>query len=421
MGECIMLRGVITALKEARLAESMDFNRLPLVEDDLLPREIILLLAYRRLPAIESMGSALHKALEKFPHLTGRIVNDAEKGGMPLIAPSFGKALTLEHASSSEPLGLVDLEGLSPEEHRTLFVPGSVDFLEGPLLAIRRIDFTKTEMGVLCLRVSHMAVDGAGLAMFLWEAARHLKGGDGLVPRHDRGWQRGEDDGTDWPSPLAVPFGYREGVAQPSDGTDDGETLWFSVEAEDVRRVLADHQGDTQRCLAAWICGELAQMDRRLKHVAVWCNTRGRGGVPWEFTGNAGCYEHLPLEGGRQVLERELRLLASRSGLQAARKRHRDILALRRDGREIGWDGPKDELLELNLVSPPASSADFGTGSPEIALLLERNSTGIRILPTAGGGGHLVEATLKRGLARGLYERALSLGLAPRLWGKELP
>ena len=78
-------------------------------------------------------------------------------------------------------------------------------------------------------------------------------------------------------------------------------------------------------------------------------------------------------------------------------------------------------MLELNLVSPPASSADFGTGAPHLALLLERNSTGIRILPTAGGRGHLVEATLESGMACGLYERAMSLGLAPKIWGSVSP
>lgn len=411
---------MITGLKKASITRSMDFDRLPLVEDDLLPREIVLLLAYRRLPPIARMLAAFRKGLERFPHLTGRIMNDP-RGGMPTIAPSLGKAVTLEHANSEEPLGLADLEGFSAEEHRSLFVSEAVNSREGPLLTMRQVNFTRTEMGVLCLKVSHMAVDGAGLAMFLWEAARHLKGGETLLPRHDRGWQRGEDDSTHWPSPTTLPYRYREGLTQGSRNSNDEQTLWFSVETEDVRRVLADRHGDPQRCLAAWACGEVAQMDSCLKHVAVWCNTRGRDGVPREFTGNAGCYEHLPVEGGRHGLERELRWLASRQGLQAARKRHREILALRRDGREIWWDGPKDELLELNLVSPPASSADFGTGPPHFALLLERNSTGIRILPTAGGRGHLVEATLKPGLARGLYERALSLGLAPKFWGKESP
>ena len=420
MGDYIMLQGMITAFKEARIVGSMDFDRLPLVEDDLLPREIVLLLAYSSLPPIKSMALALRKGLERFPHLTGRIVNDPAEG-LPVIVPSIGKAVTLEYANSAMKLGLADLEGFSAKQHREHFVPGAADFSEGPLLAMRQVEFNNTGMGVLCLRVSHMAVDGAGLAMFLWESARQLKCGEALTPRHDRGWQRGEDDVDNWPPPLAVPPGYREGVARAFEGSNNVQTLWFSVEAEDVRRLLADHQGDTQRCLAAWVCAELAQMDGRLKRVAVWCNTRGRGGVPREFTGNAGCYEHLPLEGSRQALERELGLLASRSGLQAVRKRHSDILALRREGREVWWDGPKDEVLELNLVSPPASSADFGTGAPHLALLLERNSTGIRILPTAGGRGHLVEATLESGMACGLYERAMSLGLAPKIWGSVSP
>jgi hypothetical protein len=117
-------------------------------------------------------------------------------------------------------------------------------------------------------------------------------------------------------------------------------------------------------------------------------------------------------------LAENIRWLGTREGLAAIRKTYQTITAQREAGREIWWDGPHDDLLQLNLLTPPRKVADFGGGPPLLTLLLTRNSSGLRITPTVCGGFILVEATLPEGVADELVVRCRKRCLAPMLWGR---
>jgi hypothetical protein len=121
--------------------------------------------------------------------------------------------------------------------------------------------------------------------------------------------------------------------------------------------------------------------------------------------------------GDDAALAAGIQSLATRAELARARRMHQEILCLRAAGRDVWWDGPRADVLELNLLAPPVEVADFGGGRPAFALLLSRNSNGLRVFPGVCGRRFVVEATLPPGVAAALVEACAKRGLAPEVWG----
>lgn len=387
--------------------------------DDLLPADILMLLVYRKVPVGVDVAGALAAGIRCFPHLTGQIAGRIGEERSLSIVPAPAGAVEMEMVTSADALEPQDLQRFSLDEHFSRFAPSPG---AGALLAVRRVDFPRTGLSALCLRVSHMVVDGTGLGLFLAHATAAARGIAAPPVVHDRASLLN-------PGPAAgagqVPEGHIEcplarapGFARP-DALAAGCPWWFTVPLAAVSNAFGGG-ADVSRLrnrFAAWLCGEIGRLDSGIRRLAIWCNARGRGGVPPTFTGNAGCYLHRNLTGDDAALASEIQGIASREGLVRARQVHQEIIRLRAAGRDVWWDGPHDDLLQLNLLSPPVAVADFGGGRPVFALLLSRNSSGLRIFPTVCGTRLLVEATLPEGMAAALAEACAKRRLAPQRWG----
>lgn len=217
-----------------------------------------------------------------------------------------------------------------------------------------------------------------------------------------------------------TPAGYRElgtcaaGWQWPSDPWTAGEALYFMIPANAARNVTKTNGSllETRLALSAWLCAKLSGISPSLSMVAVWCDPRGGGLVPRHFTGNAGYYHTLPLRGKPlPELMADLKRLAGRAGLQRTAELHRRIKSAEADGRMVVWNGPREDLLQLNLL-PRAVEAGPG-GPPDFSRLLSRNSSGLRVAFAPGGAEFLIEASLPPGCAMALVEQAHRQGLAP--------
>ena len=137
--------------------------------------------------------------------------------------------------------------------------------------------------------------------------------------------------------------------------------------------------------------------------------------LPRNFTGNAGCYHALPLSGKPpHEITACLKQLAGRRGLLRTTETYRRIKHAEQNGRMVVWDGPRDDILQLNLLPRAAADAEFG-GAPDFSMLLSRNSSGLRISVTPDGAGFLIEASLAHGWGGGLVEAAGSFGFHPKV------
>jgi hypothetical protein len=318
---------------------------------------------------------------------------------MRIVPSGVGFALgTMELQGA---MGMRDLEEMPLAGQSAAFIP---EGRAGSLFAARLTRFR--DLSVLGMRVSHAAVDGTGLALFINEctAARRNVATPALF--HDRRHALGTDlDGED-----KAPHGYRE--AEGAIGEDllarSSPTL-FAIPSENVRRHFhATTLLDARLRLGAWLCTSL---ESHFTEVALWCDPRGLNGIPATYTGNLGCYLHFPNRADE--LTQQLKATATRAGFQRIADTHRRIKLAESRGHPLVWAGG---ALQLNLVPHAVAGTDFGIGLPGYAILLSRNSSGLRISLTPDTSRFLIEACLPDGLGEVLLEKCDVAGLGPSQW-----
>lgn len=373
------------------LPATTDFAPLDLSVDDRLPTDIELVMGYVGGITPEVCAAALQRGLRAFPHLTGKVE------GMRIVPSEDGFAL--ETVDMPEALRIRDLEEIPLAEQSAVFIPeGRAD----SLFAARLARFPGTDLTVLGMRVSHAAVDGTGLALFIMHGTAALRG-VGMPPLfHERRHGFGGDlEGADEP-----PCGYHESGSAMEDVISD-PTL-FVIPAENVRRYFeATSLLDARLRLGAWLCGAL---EPHFSEVALWCDPRGLNGIPSTYTGNLGCYLHFP---NHADLTNQLKATATREGFRRIADTHRRIKLAESRGRPLVWEGG---ALQLNLVPYVVEGTDFGTGLPGYAILLSRNSSGLRISLTPDTSRFLIEACLPDRLGDELLEKCRAAGLEPSPW-----
>jgi hypothetical protein len=386
------------------------FPALALSLDDRLETDLELVLGYRHRIDPPVLERAVKAGLGAFPHLTGRLVRDGDDGQWWIVPAS--DPTDIELVDHGGPAVIADLHGMSVSELALRFLPAN----SSRLFALR---WTRCAGGdVIGLRVSHAAVDGTGLGRFARCCAAGARGQAPPKVNHDRReilTTSGDDTGD-------TPPGYRDMGRRsadwqwPSDPWAADEPMIFAIPAAAVRRVM-DADGsllDQRLALAGWLCQRLAEIAPQMNEIAVWCDPRGGGLLPRHFTGNAGCYLALPL-GGQSPLEitAGLKHLAGRRGLLRTTETYRRIKCAEAAGRMVVWDGPRETILQLNLLPRAVADADFG-GAPDFSMLLSRNSSGLRISITPDGVGFLIEASLAQGWGKALVEEARTSGLDPK-------
>ena len=388
---------------ETRLLPSHDFAGLSLSVDDRLPTDIQLVLAYRHGLSADACMDALERGLRSFPHLTGKA-----DGKFPerIVPSGHGSVLEVVETQAMEIDGL---EALPLEEHAALFMPEHF----GSLFQARLTRMPDSGLSVLGLRVSHMAVDGSGLACFIMHCTAALRGVEAPAVFHERRHGFGEWlDGA-----RETPPRYREGSAA-ADVEARATPVVFAIRVENARRHFkASSILDARLRMGAWLCSMAVKRHPAFNEVALWCDPRGTSGIPASYTGNAGCYLHFPLRGrSADDISQDLRKMTTRAGFQRIAHTYQQIKRAEAEGRPLFWDGPGNDILQLNLVPHAVAGTDFGHGLPDFALLLSRNSSGLRISLTPDASRFLIEACLPDGVGESLAESCRKASLKPSIW-----
>jgi hypothetical protein len=230
---------------------------------------------------------------------------------------------------------------------------------------------------------------------------------------HERRHGFGECLDGAWESPQR----YREGFAA-ADAEAQTTPVVFAMQADTVRRHFnASSILDARLRLGAWLCAMVSARHPVFAEVGLWCDPRGTNGIPASYTGNAGCYLHFPLrDRTADDLTHDLRKMTTRAGFQRIADAYRQIKRAEAEGRPLVWDGPGNDILQLNLVPHAVAGTDFGHGLPAFALLLSRNSSGLRISLTPDASRFLIEACLPDGVGDFLTESCRAAGLQPSIW-----
>jgi hypothetical protein len=372
-----------------------DFDPLGLSVDDLLPADIELVMGYRGGIEAELCAAALERGLRAFPHLRGKLE------GMRIV-PSEDR-FVLETLDLPGAMGIRDLEEMPLAGQSAAYIPNG---RAEALFAARLTRFPETNLSVLGMRVSHAAVDGTGLALFIHHCTAEPRGVGTPPLFHERRYGFGADlDGAD-----EAPHGYgASGGMTQEDSLAGSAPILFAVPADNVRlRFQATSLLDLRLKLGAWLC---AALESRFPEVALWCDPRGLNGIPATYTGNVGCYLHFTNRA--DDLTKQLKATATRAGFQRIADTHRRLKLAEMRGRPLSWIGG---ALQLNLVPYAVAGTDFGTGLPGYAILLSRNSSGLRISLTPDASRFLIEACLPDGLGEVLLGKCHEEGLEPTPW-----
>lgn len=404
-----------------------DFPPLGLCLDDVLPVSMVLLLGYARRLDPVALRAALQTALKAFPHLGARLHLNLQPLEALLVPGE--REIQIEWVRAGQPglAGIHALESLDQETLSARFAPSAADSartpmqaLQAPLLQLRLTWLPDCDACVLGVMVSHMALDGVGLALFLNHLTAAMRGADAPAVVHDRRHT--------FPDPLpkdaALPPHYREiphlsmAMAEGQDPSSSSQATVFSLPLESLQRHW-DHKSmtDARLFLAAHLCQEVAALQPQRSSVALWCNTRGLGHVPRNYTGNAGCYVHTPLRAGDALsCYQNLKRTITRTGFAEINDAYARLKANEAAGRYVFWHGPGDDLLSLNLVPHARGAADFGQGGPEYAQLLTRNVSGLRIYGSPDGNRLVVEACFPESHGKALMSACERLELPVQAW-----
>ncbi len=385
---------------------------------------MVLLLGYKRRLDPIALREAMKKALQAFPHLSARIDLNLQPLRAELV-PS-DRELQLEWIRSGEPLS----QPLEDQNQATLFArfaPSAaasartpMQALQSPLLQLRLTWLPESEGCVLGVMVSHMVMDGSGLALFLAHMIAAMRGGSAPDVVHDRRHTFPDI----LPAAAGLPPHYVEvpqlslAMAEGADTLASSTPTVFSLSLAELRRSMADKSSTEARLyLAAHLCQEVAARQLGRRTLALWCNARGLGHVPRNYTGNAGCYTHVPLEpGNTQGCYQNLKRTITRTGFAEIKDAYGRLKSAEAAGRVVFWNGPGENLLSLNLVPPARGAADFGQGGPDYAQLLTRNVSGLRLYSSADGERLVVEACLPEAHGAGLIASCEGLGLVVHRW-----
>ena len=147
--------------------------------------------------------------------------------------------------------------------------------------------------------------------------------------------------------------------------------------------------------------------------LAFWCDVRGDLGISDLYTGNVGCYWHIPYRKDLAPDERA-DLLAeptTEQGKARVADVYRALKTAEIERREIRWSGLQSHVLPVNLVPYAHSLLDLGSGQAGFVRMLTRNVHGLRISRVATNDGFLVESCLPRTTNRSLVETLKSKGM----------
>lgn len=408
------------------LSGGESFDPLPLAADDLVPTSMLLVLVYPYRMDHQMLAAGLRRGLKAFPHLTGEIFGSTDPIDLSIRPSSAG--VYLDVAQSKEPLNQQVIEAMTLAEQASHFAPpwsfnhrwhGETD--RTPLFHASLTTSADSPNSVLSLFASHMAIDGTGLMLTLAHSTAVLHNVSPPPVFHHRRVLEcaGETASQELPHRYVQRNDQSQALLGQWDAVDSFSLGIFTVSVESIRRQWAVKSlKDARLALTAKLCTLLREYSGQPNEVALWCDPRGTAGIPKTYTGNTGCYVHVPLSDENDAdLANRLRALSTRHGFNEITKTYRAIKAAEARGDIVVWDGMAPGVVPVNLVPFSRIGMDWGQGQPVFGQMLSRNSHGLRIWTSPDGNRLLVEAVLRRPLPERLIEscRDLDLVLSHRL------
>ena len=359
------------------------FSPVKLSKNDQLPIDIMLVGAFSGLMDADNIYAAFHASLDLFPHLTGTICHTTN------TILNSAKNTYLELAECHQETTKSLLDSMTLQELKTHFMPNHRHWeCNKPLFGIRMVHFPTTNITLLGIRVSHHVVDGSGLSLLLRSCMLHLSQHQQLPVLHDRNTLStiNKNDNAN------IPKGYSQ--ASPYHTTREqikAKSMIFTADVQaTIKQWNASSLVDARLRLAAWISARCAKVDPNLSEIALWCDVRGLQGIPPHYTGNCGCYLHVPLSDSAQKMTEQYRTLITRQGFKKIAETYTQIQTLETNGTALDWKN-QAHVLEVNIVPHSVASVDFGYGKPFFGMLLSRNSPGIRLSITPDEQQFLIE------------------------------
>lgn len=402
------------------LSHGESFDSLPLVADDCVPTSMLLVLFYPYRIDSSTLARGLHRSLLAFPHLTGEVRGAANRFQIELHPRQH--PIYLDIAESEQSFDQTAVEAMTLNELASRFAPawcfnhrwqGAGD--DTPLFHAQLTTCNHSPSSVLSLFASHMAIDGTGLMLLLSQATAYLHDASPPTVFHDRqALAIGEDSAR-----LELPTHYVQ-CQQPSqdlleqwNAFDSYSLGIFTVSVDAVRRRCGvTTLKDARLSLAAMLCRLLKRHCGELVEIALWCDPRGTAGIPKTYTGNTGCYLHLPISNNSDAeLANRLRGMSTREGFHKITNTYRAIKTAEAHGDVVIWDAMNQGVVPVNLIPFSRTGLDWGQGQPAFGQMLTRNSHGLRIWTSPAGDRFLVEAYLQRPLPELLINRCKQLDL----------
>ena len=391
-------RAITSQPETVRLKTQNPCPEVSLALDDLVPTNILLLIAFRY-DASDRLIDGIKQGLEIFPHLAGRLAWAGDPSSATIQADPAG---VLVERRSTNKISLPSIGELTREQLVDHFFPsGTSECLRGasqsPLLSVRT---TSIQGGsVIGIVASHRVVDGTGLALFLG----HCMGGVQHVPIHDRAvLARHLLSDSESRQHSEQPHWYINATSA-IEPLGSGMTEWelaqtfpvdvFTIHENELRDLFTGDQSSTWFQLTALLCEECATLNYR--EAAFWCDVRGSLRIPRTYTGNVGCYWHekigLPDE---STLNLAKRLRAGTGDRNRIATVYSAVKLAELENRPLRWTGTAQHVLPINLVPHFSSMLNFGGGGPVMTRILTRNVHGIRISRAPRDTGFLVEVCL---------------------------
>jgi hypothetical protein len=368
------------------------FKPLELSSYDVLFKDIMWVGVYHGQIKAEEVALILNAGLVHFPHLTGYICKSSWK-----ILPCI-RDLQVETEICDQEFHLSKIEDSPYGELREKFIPNEEQWIENKFLfGSRVVQFSNAS--VIGIRVSHCAVDGTGFGLFLRASIQSLMHQDVSPVLHERMVLSSVHS----PQTFQIPQGYeceKDGLL-PKERDQSKlkrceDTLFISLSiAELSKKWDTKSHLATRLKLAAWLSAECKKADPELREMAVWCDVRGLGDFPQNFTGNCGCFLHFPLSESMQEMEACWKKLISRVGFRSINEVFRQLQEAERREQALQWKNDPS-YLQINIIPNSISNLDFGYGKALFGTLLTRNSSGIRISVTPDEQFFSIEAEVSK-------------------------
>lgn len=395
------------------------FQPFKLSVEDFLPVNMLVLFGLPSWVNHQRLHEGLVKTLAAFPHLTGKVTLNLD----PLEVYAIQSEHDLQFEWEKElDCDVAHLKTMDKAQLKSTFAPSAyhdhedpLKAMQGPLFQVRLSWLKEAAFSVVGLMMSHAMVDGTGLVLFLKYFSGVLN--EQTIPKvmHDRSVTFPKH----LPNAIHLPRHYHavdnsdEFLASFNATIHVSEGKTFSIRSTNLLdRLACNTQTGARFRFVADMCFHLAQSQDEDLIVGLWCNARGMGHVPRTYTGNTGCYMHVPINPGSiEANCRNFSTMWSKEAMLQHKSDYEMLKAAEKQGQFVVWDGPSARLLSVNLIAHYPGIAGLGDGRPLFYRLLTRNVAGIRMYYNPSGDKMIVEAGLMPAGVATLLRRCAELGL----------